>query len=334
MTIMTYGASGISPRTNVYAERQMLKHAPPHMVLEVTALNKEMPKNKTQTIKFRRPNTFSAQTTPLAEGVTPTATAITFTDVTGTIAQYGQVSEITDVIEDTHEDPILREVTRQQGENIGRTMEALDYAVVRAGTNVFYANGSARGDVNTVISLSKLRAVTRALERQKAEKFTQILAGSPDFNTTPIEAAYIGICHVDVKNDIRNLAGFTPMAEYGSRRAIHPMEFGTVEDIRFICSADLGPFADAGDTAATNGVVSTTGTDADVYPVMVFGREAWGRVALRGMGAVSPTIIPVGQKTKDDPLGQRGIVGWKTWHLALILNDLWMARLEVAVTDL
>ncbi len=33
-----------------------------------------------------------------------------------------------------------------------------------------------------------------------------------------------------------------------------------------------------------------------------------------------------------DPLAQRGSVGWKAMQTAIILNDLWMARAEVAVT--
>ena len=80
--------------------------------------------------------------------------------------------------------------------------------------------------------------------------------------------------------------------------------------------------------------VSTSGTSADVYPVLFFGKEAYGTVALRDQGAVAPSIIPVGQRTKDDPLGQRGYVGWKTWFVAVRLNENWMARLEVAVTAL
>ena len=32
-----------------------------------------------------------------------------------------------------------------------------------------------------------------------------------------------------------------------------------------------------------------------------------------------------------DPLGQRGSAGWKASHAAVILNDAWMHRLEVAV---
>ena len=93
-------------------------------------------------------------------------------------------------------------------------------------------------------------------------------------------------------------------------------------------SPDFNPFLDAGGAKGT--MVSTGGTKADVYPIIYFGQDAWGMVALSGQGAVSPTIIPVGQKTKDDPLGQRGYVGWKTWHAALILNQAWMSRLEVA----
>ncbi len=64
-------------------------------------------------------------------------------------------------------------------------------------------------------------------------------------------------------------------------------------------------------------MASTSGTSADVYPILVFGENAYGTVPLRGMGSVEPSIIPVGQKTKDDPLGQRGYVGWKSWHLCL-----------------
>lgn len=336
MTMTRYTDAAISPRTNVYAERQMLKHAGPVRILDKFGLLRPMPKNKTQTIKFRRPKVFTAATTPLVEGVTPSATQFQYEDVSATLKQYGQVVEITDHIEDTHEDPVLNDATTQAGENIGRTMEALDWGVLRAGTNVFYANGSQRTDVNTPISLNKVRAVVRALKAQKAMKHTQILDGSVNFKTSPIEASYIAISHTNVEQDIRNLPGFTPVAEYGSRKPISEHELGTVEGVRFLCSPDLDPFVDAGAAKAGSGttMVSTAGTNADVYPVLFIGKEAYGIVPLRGQGSVSPSIIPVGQKTKDDPLGQRGYVGWKAWHTAVILNQVWMARLEVAVTEL
>lgn len=327
-----YSDGAIATRTNVYAEREMLKHAMPVMVLEKFASHKVMPKNKTDTIKFRRPVVFSAATTPLVEGVTPDKTSFAYEDVSVSLRQYGQVVEITDVIEDLHEDPVGKDAAAQAGENIGRTMEQLDYGVVRAGTNVFYQNGTARTDVNTAISLAKQRAVIRGLKAQKAMKITSILSSSANYATRAVEAAFVAVSHTNLEADIRNLPGFLPVAQYGQRTPLSEYEIGTVEDVRYILSPDLAPFEDGG--GAKGSMVSTTGTSADVYPVLFFGKESWGRVALRGQGSVSPSIIPVGQKTKDDPLGQRGYIGWKSWHAALILNQLWMARLEVACTAL
>lgn len=333
MTLNISTASGISQRTNLYAERQMLKYAGPHLVLERFGKHYQMPKNKSRTMKLRRPQVFDAQAVPLAEGVTPTASAFSYEDVTVTLNQYGQIAQVTDVIEDTHEDPVLNDIVQQLGDNIGRTREALDYAVLKAATNAFFANGTQRTDVNTPISLTKIRAVVRALKQQKAMKFTQVLGPGPDYGTVAIEPAYVCVVHVDVEADIRNIPGFAPTSDYARQGSlIHEHEFGKVEDVRFVCSADLSPIADAG--GAKGSMVSTTGTSADIYPCLFFGKEAWGHVMLRGMGSVSPSIIPVGQKTKDDPLGQRGVAGWKFYHGAVILNQAWMATLEVAVTDL
>lgn len=332
MTITVSTASGISQRTTVFAAREMLKHAGPVTVLDKFGVTKSMPQNKGVVIKFRRPKVFTAATTPLVEGVTPESTAFEYEDVTANLRQYGQVVTITDVIADTHEDPVLRDAARQAGENIGRTIEALTYAVVKAGTNVFYANGASRNAVNTIITLTKQRAVTRFLNAQKAKKLRSMLSPSPNYATKAIEAAYVAVGHTDLEADIRGLTGFTPVASYGSRQPICPEEIGSVEDVRYVLSPDLAPFADAGGAAGS--MVSTTGTNADVYPILFFGAEAYGTVAVRGLGAVEPTIIPVGTKDKTDPLGQRGYVGWKTWFVAVRLNEAWMARLEVAVTDL
>jgi hypothetical protein len=36
---------------------------------------------------------------------------------------------------------------------------------------------------------------------------TNVMDGSPDFQTKPIEAAYIAVAHTDVEADIRSCAG-------------------------------------------------------------------------------------------------------------------------------
>src|SRR3990167_1689511 len=113
MTMTTSTGAGVSQRTNVYAERQMLRHAGPVMVLDKWGMTRPMPKNKSTVIKFRRPRVFSAVTTPLTEGVTPSATQFQYEDVSATLRQYGMLVEITDVIEDTHRSEERRRVGKE-----------------------------------------------------------------------------------------------------------------------------------------------------------------------------------------------------------------------------
>ena len=128
-----YTDAGISPRTNVYAARKMLEYQMPVIILDRFGDIKPMPKNKTTNIKFRRPRVFEAVDMPLVEGVTPSATQFRYEDVQGTLKQYGQVVEVTDVIEDVAEDPVLKDASMQCGKNIGRTFEKLRWGVLRVG---------------------------------------------------------------------------------------------------------------------------------------------------------------------------------------------------------
>ncbi len=330
MALTTYG--DISQRTAAWAATVMLAHAEPVLILQKFAQVKPMPKNKADTVKFRRPVPFTVATAPLVEGVTPSSQKMSYEDVTVAMKQYGAVSDISDVIVDLSEDPVLMDASMLSGEQAAATVEQICYGVVKAGTNVTYSNGSARSSVNTVISLNKQRAIVRSLKAQKARPINRILDGSIKIATTPVEGGYFAACHTDLEADIRNIAGFTPVAKYGSRNPICPEELGTIENVRYVTSPELGSFADAGDTAGS--MVSTTGTDADVYVAIYFGMESFGVVPLKGSGAIIPSVINPNTPSKSDPLGQRGHVAWKTYFAAIILNQTWLHRLETAATDL
>lgn len=330
MATTDYGS--INQRTAAWAANEMLSHAEPVVVLGKFGQSKPLPKNKADNVKFRRPIPFPVATTPLTEGVTPTARAMAYEDVPATIQQYGDVVQITDKVNDLAEDPVLKDASMLCGEQAGETLEVITWGVIRGGTNVIYGNGAGRTAVNTAVSLNKLRAATRFLMAQRAKRLTKMLSGSTSFNTKPIEAAYVAFGHTDMEADVRNLAGFTPVAEYGSRQPLCPEEVGSVESIRIILSPVLAPFTDAGSTTL-NGM-KTSGTKVDVYPMVVIGQEAFGLVPLKGAGAITPSVINPDVKTKDDPLGQRGYVGWKTYFTCVRLAESWMVRLEFGVTNL
>ncbi|WP_249963461.1 N4-gp56 family major capsid protein [Histophilus somni] len=331
MTTMTK-YSDISPRTTVYAAAQMLNHAEPILVLNKLGQTKPIPKNKSQTIKFRRPKPFATALTALEEGVRPTQQKMAYEDVEVSLKQYGAWTEITDVIEDTHEDPVLKDITMLSGEQAAETAEMLTWGILKAGTNVIYSTGTATNTVKDVLSINHIRAAVRKLQKNRAKKKTSILDASIKYGTKPIEASYIAVCHTDLEADIRALAGFTPVAEYGSRSPIVPQEFGTVENIRFITSPLFTPQEDAG--AQSSDVVSKSGSKADVYNIVIFGQDAFATCPLKGKESADMLIRNPGKPEKGDELGQTGSVGWKMWWAGKVLNEAWLVRIECAAKKL
>ena len=329
--------AGISQRTNTYAEAKMLSHAQPELVLQKFGQNKPIPKNTADNAKFRAPVPFAAATTPLTEGVAPTAQAMSYTDKTATLAQYGGLVNITDQVADTIEDPVINDAAMLCGEQAGETLELVLWGVLQGGTNVSYAAGeTARIDVDNVITLQAQRNVTRSLKAQKAKKVTSIQSSSVKYGTEAIDAAYICIGHTDCEADIRDMAGFVPVEKYGAAMTALPFEIGKVEDVRYILTATVTSLPDAATAAlaSANTTVSTSGTLPDVYTMFYFGKEAYGCTVLKGQGSIKPGILAPDQISKSDPLGQNGFVSWKTYFAGIILNETWCHRLEVAVSDL
>ena len=328
MSITTYGS--ISQRTAAWASKEMLSHAMPIECLSRFALSKPIPKNVAEQAKFRRAIPFPPATTPLTEGVTPAGRALTYEDVSVTLAQYGDYVEITDKVMDMSEDPVLKDSSQLCGEQAAETIETLLWGVLRGGTSFAYANGAARNAVNTAISIGMIRNAVRALKAQRAKMVTEMLAGSPNYKTEPVGAAFFAFAHTDLETDLRAISGFTPVELYGQATKAVPYEVGKIESVRFVLSPVLTPFADAGGNKGS--MKSTSGTKADVYPVVIVGKEAYANVALRGANAMTPMVLNPGVPRGGDPLGQRGTVGWKTYYAGLRLNESWMYRLEVAVT--
>lgn len=188
-----------------------------------------------------------------------------------------------------------------------------------------------RTSVLAVISRTDQRKIVRALERQEAQHITTIVKSTPAFNTESILPAYVGVTHSDLTTDIRSLTGFTSVADYGSVGKWET-EIGACEDVRYVKSTIFVPYDDGG-SATTTGKLTATGAGCDVYPVMYFGRDAYGSIALKGKYAITPLVLNPNTPRGGDPLGQRGSIGWKTMQGTVILNDAWMAVLECACQD-
>lgn len=325
----------INPETAGYLAKKFLTRALSLMAFEKFVSGETLPGNSTKLMRFRRyygDMDFATTNMYLTEGVVPNAQQLKSEDVSVTLRQMGGLMKLTDVVQDTHTDPVLNQMITILGEQGPRLIELDRFYTLRAATNKYYSNGAARTAVNTAPTVALFKKVVRNLERNIALSITKAAKTSPDFNTESINPCYIAICHVDLRGDLEALTGFTLVKDYPSSVKPYPGECGAYGLIRFILTTETVPYANAG--GAKGAMISTSGVSADVYPIFIFGQMAWDSVALKGKFAVTPMVVSPQTVNHANPMGQFGFVSWKTMQATVITNDNWCVLVECAATEL
>lgn len=342
MTVMTYNTS--AARINKLAG-EIIGHAEPTEVLTGATTNLNMPKNKSETLIVRSwvpyggtvsaPNSLTVDHLAhiTQEGITPEADTIVPRDVTFTLNQYMCLYAFTDKQYDLYEDDVAAAMKEQTGERMGLVREKAIYGGMKACTNKFYSGGTTRATVDGKITEKFMQRMIRSLHSNHSKKVRPEISPSVNYGTSAVEASYVAYCHTDCSQDIRSLPGFIETAKYGGKQIISEYELGSWQDVRFVVSPELSPIVDSGASVTGLGLLSTSASLADVYPVIVMGKDAFAQVNLRGRSALEPIWLPP-TPSKSDPGGQRGYIGAKFWHTCGVLNNGFMAVGEVAVSDL
>lgn len=316
----------IPAEVNNFYDRTLLTRAVALFVHTRWAQVRDLPKNAgTKTIKFRRYGNLTAATTPLQEGITPAGSQLSVTDITATVAQYGDYITVTDVLSYESEDAVLMEAAEVQGDQAGDTLDQLTRDILAAGTGVTYSGSGntqtsdvAAGDV---ITYGNLDTVSLNLKNNKARPITRQIDASTGYATSPIPACYIGIIHPEITAKVATFTGWTPVEKYASQKGVMEGEVGSYSangtKIRFV--------------ETTNAKVKTgEGTGSiDVYCTLVFGANAYGITRVSGE-AMKNIVKPLGSGGTEDPLDQRATSGWKSTFVAKILNEDFIQRIESA----
>ena len=89
----------IPAEVNNFYDRTLLERAVSLFVHLRWAQIRDLPRQAgTKVIKFRRYGNLTAATTPLTEGTTPAGSQLSVTDITATVAQYGDFITVTDIV--------------------------------------------------------------------------------------------------------------------------------------------------------------------------------------------------------------------------------------------
>jgi N4-gp56 family major capsid protein len=319
--------SNIPPAIQAYYDRNLLERAVPADIHGRFGQVRPIKMRSGNQIKFRRYEALTVATTPLVEGVTPAGSSLTVTDVTATLAQYGDYVTVTDMVDMTNQDPVLTEAGMVLGEQGGTTIDQVRRDVLVAGTNVIYTNGAARNTLNTTITAIALRTAIRALNRQNAKFVRDMVMATTGIGTSPIRPAYIGLVHPDTEAQLEQITGYTPTTAYSSAMKAEEDEIGAFRNIRFFKSTNGKVFINAGLAVGADGMISTGGVNNDVYATLILGENAYGVCPLAGQ-AMQNIIKPLGSAGAADPLNQRATSGWKATTTTKILNEAWMVRIE------
>jgi len=300
-----------------FYDRDLLYRAQAAQVFYDAGQKKNLRKNDGNTIRWRRFNALTVSTTALTEGVTPASTALSQSEVTATLAQYGAYGEVSDMLDLVGIDPVIAESVRVFGQHAGESVETLVVNVMKAGTSVLYATGSSRGSqaASNTITVALIRKAVRNLDRNNTMRFS-----GAEQNKKIAQGNYYIFLHPNAVYDLKNDSEWKTMQQNIRPDLLFEGSLGMIEGCQVFQSTLCPVFTGEGSGGA------------DVYGSMVVGQNSFGVVDVGGTGKFKTYVKPLGSGGTADPLDQRATIGWKSVFQAKILNDNFMTRIEHGVT--
>jgi N4-gp56 family major capsid protein len=203
-----------------------------------------------------------AATSPLTETSDVTAVAMSDSQVTVTLAEYGNTVNTTAKLRGTSFLDVDVTAANVIGYNAGDSIDQVIREVLAGGTNVVYGGGGS--------SDPSSRVTVAAEDIIEANDIRKVTAQLRKANVATFNGYYMGFIHPDVSYDLRretgNASWNAPHVAVDTAN-IYNGEIGTFESVRFIETPRAKVFENA-----SNGT-STTGT-IDVYCTHIMGRQA------------------------------------------------------------
>jgi len=237
-------------------------------------------------------NDLAAATSTLSETNDVTAVAMSDSQVTVTLAEYGNAVITTAKLRGTSFLDVDTVAANLVGFNAGISIDSVVRDVIAGGSNVIFGGGGA-----TTPSSRATVQTEDIIEANDVRKVTAQLRGA---NSATFNGLYMGFIHPDVSYDLRKETGAASWRDphiYQDTAGIYNGEIGAFEGIRFIETSRAKIFENAGD-----------GGTVEVYCTHIMGRQALAKAhsIADGNGSV-PRIVrgPV-----VDTLARLQPIGW------------------------
>lgn len=272
--------------------------------------------NPGATVTFTVFADLAAATTALGEAEDVTPVAMSDSQVSVTLAEYGNATVTTAKLRATSFLPVDPVAANAVGYNAGLSIDTICRAVLQAGDNVIYATGGATDPSS--------RTTINSDDTLAANDVRKVVAQLRKANVPTVGGSYVGFIHPDVSYDFRSAtdaAAWRTPANYVDPSGIYNGEIGMFEGVRFMESPRAPLFANASDNSGSAGTI-------DVYGTLIMGRQALAKgISLGGEYGSQPTIV---YGTVTDLLKRFRPVGWKHFVGYGVFRQEALRRIESA----
>ena len=272
--------------------------------------------NPGATVTFTRFSDLAAATTPLNEGEDVTPVALSDSQVSVTLNEYGNASVTTAKVRATSFLPVDPVAANIVGYNAGISIDTVCRNTLQAGDNVIYATGGATDPTS--------RTTINSDDTLTANDVRRVVAQLRTANVPTVNGSYVGFIHPDVSYDFRSAtdaAAWRTPANYVNPEGIYNGEIGMFEGVRFMESPRAPLFANASDNSGSTGTI-------DVYGTLVMGRQALAKgISLGGEYGAQPTVV---YGTVTDILQRFRPIGWKHFVGYGVFRQEALRRIESA----
>lgn len=317
----------------------MLERAEADNVLDIAFSEVTHAKKKGRSVRFSRWAIPETNTTPIVEGINNSVRSLTPEDVFVTIEEYSETFAYSSQAADLDPLDYAAGVAEVGYDLVKLDRTAIRWATMISGTQRIFnsASISQRTGVNGVITGGRLDQAVTILRSAKAKPYSDLKLGSNRIGTTGLMPSFIAFGHEHLRPDFEKIPGWQPASQYPSDIRLNPYEVGSLASgrIRVILSPELEPIANAGASKGSANLRSTSGSNVDVYPIVIVGKYALKSLSLRGSGARGSGNLDTYTINGPDRVDPANLTRyWSAhWYDAnFIAHELWMIRVEVACT--
>lgn len=314
-TTMTTETGSLSAEMKTFYEKRLLDQAEPLLVHNQFGDKYPIPAGSGKKIEFRKYSALPKALTALTEGVTPAGNSLTVTTVEGTVKQYGDWIQLSDMLQMTAIDNNVVQATKLLSSQAGRTLDTVTREVLAGGTNVIYAPKVVDGAETEVLSRSTLtpECVLTPFVVMRAAATLEAM------NTPKINGSYVLITHPYCRETLQESPGWVDVVKYKEGNNTFSGEIGKIGDVRVVTTSEAKIINDS-----TCPVVEDS-TYYSVFTSLLLGANAYGVTELEN-GGLQHIVKQLGYG--EDPLNQRSSCGWKATSVAVRLCEEYMVRIE------